>query len=411
MTVLEGGSSNTSARGQRSSDAAGLASGLGSASVPNSLMEPHGSRGSDFISTRQEAMKARWGNQLHARKTQSSARAKKKWPRLLTPAYLLNHVGETSAGHIGEVLMDGHDLADVSDDAEWRNFSSLTALDLGENSLAMAKLAVFGHLRELHLYCNGIRFLEVPPTAFGQLKTLNLAFNCIVATTLSELAKIPTLQFLDLTSNELTSIPFAFDQLINLEVLVLERNYLHSEASLHILSTMPRLVELNLNYNRISRIPDDVTNVGHFVSLAILCLSNNELKTEEDFISLTRLPALKEVDLWDNPILRRRSRRSIRSDNTTPPLTRPSAAQRYLPQSRIGRAYQSVLNAVGHTIGFGVRATCVDRATCSMLCLRTNCLLVWHGSLSMRHIVATYPSGRHIAHSFRCTRHSRWFRL
>jgi hypothetical protein len=236
----------------------------------------------------------------------------------------------------------------------------------------------------------------VPPTAFGQLKTLNLAFNCIVATTLSELAKIPTLQFLDLTSNELTSIPFAFDQLINLEVLVLERNYLHSEASLHILSTMPRLVELNLNYNRISRIPDDVTNVGHFVSLAILCLSNNELKTEEDFISLTRLPALKEVDLWDNPILRRRSRRSIRSDNTTPPLTRPSAAQRYLPQSRIGRAYQSVLNAVGHTIGFGVRATCVDRATCSMLCLRTSCTPFGLARVPVNATHPAYLSGRHI---------------
>eukprot|EP00966_Prymnesium_polylepis_P013988 322484-Prymnesium_polylepis.1 len=86
-------------------------------------------------------------------------------------------------------------------------FRKLTHLDLGDNHVQLRELAYLPSLRELHLDCNGLTHVEVPPGGFPCLEVLNLSYNGLTSEAVLALAELPRLRQLDLSRNELSALP------------------------------------------------------------------------------------------------------------------------------------------------------------------------------------------------------------
>eukprot|EP00736_Rhodelphis_marinus_P011943 Rmarinus@m.23628 len=188
-------------------------------------------------------------------------------------------------------------------------FVNLTYLDLCDNSVQLEDVATLPHVRELHLACNGITSITVPEGTFQELELLDLSFNAISSDSLSELRNIPNLRELDLGGNNLKRIPG--DIVVSLPVigmLSLEKNNLSGPECLIHLAQLPTLRELNLNHNEIRRVPPEAVQKGCFPELETLGLAANSIETLEETMNLLFLPALREVHLWGNRIVKRGKR-------------------------------------------------------------------------------------------------------
>lgn len=79
-------------------------------------------------------------------------------------------------------------------------------------------------LIELNLQYNQISGIQLPEGAFPKLQVLNLSFNRIPPSHLTELRVIKELRILDLSSNDLCTLPEDLSFLPNLEDLNLSSN-------------------------------------------------------------------------------------------------------------------------------------------------------------------------------------------
>lgn len=206
-------------------------------------------------------------------------------------------------------------------------FTSLRILDLGENHVSLADLRGLDALEELHLHCNGLRTLDMDapvdtteetdadgatPTSsevpFPRLATLNLSFNSIPYRELTTLSLLRSLERLDLSSNHLKNLPSDLSGLANVSQLALENNKFSDPKVLIALSTMPSLVEVNLNFNNFTSVPrlsmDDGVGVC-FPVLQVIGLASNQLEYFEDAYALTQVSTLRRVVLWGNPVERK----------------------------------------------------------------------------------------------------------
>lgn len=204
-------------------------------------------------------------------------------------------------------------------------FTSLRVLDLGENHIKLADLRGLDALEELHLHCNGVRSLDFVPTQnnaedgeqedtqassepFPHLSTLNLSFNQIPYREIVKLSLLCSLERLDLSSNCLKHLPMDLSGLPNVSQLALENNKFSDPQVLLALSTMPSLLEVNLNYNNFTSVPrlsmDDGAGVC-FPVLQVIGLASNQLEYFEDAYALTQVATLRRVVLWGNPVERK----------------------------------------------------------------------------------------------------------
>mmetsp|Transcript_119301 Transcript_119301/g.207651 ORF Transcript_119301/g.207651 Transcript_119301/m.207651 type:complete len:602 (-) Transcript_119301:84-1889(-) len=224
-----------------------------------------------------------------------------------------------------EIVLDGFTLLDackvedpedaieaVLNDAKLRRvvpedlafFNKLEFLDLGENNIQLAHLAALASLLELHLHCNQLTHVLCPAAAFQQLETLNLSYNTLDGSVFLELGKLPNLQRLDLSCNGIASLPQDLSFMGALTQLALENNCLEKEAVFHSLGTLPSLLEVNLNSNKLRRVPR--LRPDGFPNLEVLGLANNRFEFFEDLYTLTEYPNLRRVVLWGNNIQSRR---------------------------------------------------------------------------------------------------------
>lgn len=121
---------------------------------------------------------------------------------------------------------------------------------------------------------------------------------------MGNLSAISSLQILDLTYNEISSLPGNFSQFPKLEVLCLENNKLKSDA-IKSLATAPKLKELNLSQNLLDNFPPSTLHAADspvFRSLQKLNLANNNFCNEDSLKSLQNIPSLTHVMIWGNPI-------------------------------------------------------------------------------------------------------------
>lgn len=226
------------------------------------------------------------------------------------------------------VLHDSNLSGSASEDLPY--FTSLTFLDVGENFMELADLRHLPALEEVHLHCNGIKTLrldkpknahdqptageddeeplEEPTEPFQSLHTLNLSFNSIAYRDVALLSQLRSLERLDLSSNNLRHLPEDLSGLLNVSQLALENNKFRDPNVLLALSTMPSLVEVNLNFNAFTSVPKFSVDDGQgvcFPLLQVIGLASNQIEFFEDVYSLTQLTTLRRVVLWGNPVERK----------------------------------------------------------------------------------------------------------
>eukprot|EP00947_MAST-08B_sp_MAST-8B-sp1_P002829 g2829.t1 len=87
-------------------------------------------------------------------------------------------------------------------------FQNLAFVDLGENSVPLEQLRTLPGLQELRLHCNSVRDVGgIGPDGFPKLEVLDLSYNMLETDAIGRLAQLPRLRRLDLTCNELTTLP------------------------------------------------------------------------------------------------------------------------------------------------------------------------------------------------------------
>jgi Leucine-rich repeat (LRR) protein len=86
-----------------------------------------------------------------------------------------------------KAVLEGCGISSViSEDLSF--FRKLTHLDLGDNQVQLASLAYLPALVELHLDCNGLIEVTIPPGGFPTLEVLNLSYNGLTAAAIAALA-------------------------------------------------------------------------------------------------------------------------------------------------------------------------------------------------------------------------------
>lgn len=186
-------------------------------------------------------------------------------------------------------------------------FQSLRVLEAGENELRLHQLCALAALEELRLQCNGIRVLEeLPRGAFPRLEVLDLSFNAVEPDSLTALAALPRLRELDLTGNELSSLPRDMGALERLEDLRLDDNRLEDEGAVLALAALTQLRRLSLARNYLGGVPADIAARGErggFPRLERLSLADNYVSLEADLLGLALLPRLTRVVVHGNPVV------------------------------------------------------------------------------------------------------------
>lgn len=170
-------------------------------------------------------------------------------------------------------------------------FTALKSLRLDNNRLTdFSALGDLPQLRRLSLSDNRLPSLptvaagahDTAQEAFFSLQSLDVSFNLLPVHSVfsqdSGWARLPGLQELDLSGNDLRKLPHALGAFPSLRSLALEYNGLSSDC-LKPLSALPALQVLSLAHNRIKGIPDRVSNDrGCFRKLRQIDLSFNRIR-------------------------------------------------------------------------------------------------------------------------------------
>ena len=149
------------------------------------------------------------------------------------------------------------------------SFSNLRTLDISNNKLiSIDPLKVLGNLTKIN--ASGNNLVRVDLGTFHKLKTAELANNQI-----SAIIRLPEkITTLDISSNELISIPDAVTTNSSLTSIDISRNKLTK-----LNSKLPEsLVELNLNDNQLNSLQGNYLSADLAPALKILRLNNNCLK-------------------------------------------------------------------------------------------------------------------------------------
>ncbi len=175
---------------------------------------------------------------------------------------------------------------DLSNDWEADDKEKLTEIP--------AEVFDFDWLQVLNLSFNEITTLPDPLASLQNLTILNLSFNGI--TTLPDaIASLQNLTYLNLGNNKISILPDAIASLQNLTELDLSHNQITTlpDAIAH----LQNLTILNLSFNGITTLPDAIASLQN---LTTLYLGGNKITTLPD--AITRLQNLTTLDLSNNEI-------------------------------------------------------------------------------------------------------------
>ncbi|KAF0976493.1 hypothetical protein FDP41_004392 [Naegleria fowleri] len=202
-----------------------------------------------------------------------------------------------------ECLASDKDLEGVEQE-DMDSFRNLYYLDVSGNYIPFEQLASIPSLRNLNIGCNALSGISIPQNvdnAFAKLEILNLSYNTFSDPYLfNELGKLKQLRKLDLSGNNLQGLPNDLSQ-FNLTEIILEDNVLDFSV-FYSLSSIPSLVEISLNKNKIEKIPKIRKEI--FPNLLRLRLEENEITTHED-LYVNEFSCLEVLYISSNPIINR----------------------------------------------------------------------------------------------------------
>jgi len=179
-------------------------------------------------------------------------------------------------------------------------FTRLAVLNASANFLTLEHFNRLPNLQELQLACNGLTDL-LPQMGFEKLYRLDLSYNSINPETIGNLAFLPRLKHLDLTSNGLSALPENMEIFQTLEVLLLEHNQFEGPIP-PCLANIPRLRELHLAFNFIDVAPLECAADGKYPALDLMDLAFNYIEKEKNILPLAQLPQLTRLILYGNPL-------------------------------------------------------------------------------------------------------------
>lgn len=175
-------------------------------------------------------------------------------------------------------------------------FSSITHLDLSNNSIGELSLALvqFDNLVDLDLSRNEIK--TIPPSfcRLRYLRSFSVKHNRLSSSSFPEhFDSLSSLKSLNLGGNQLESIPDVLTRLPALEDLALGDNHISNISPL--VRNFKRLLRLYLGGNRINVLPPEM---GQMTSLESLSLCGNQLQSLPE--ETTQLVNLKSLQLHNN---------------------------------------------------------------------------------------------------------------
>jgi Leucine-rich repeat (LRR) protein len=149
-------------------------------------------------------------------------------------------------------------------------FTGLVYIDVSDNYFDFHCFEILPRLKELRIVCNQIENIgEVQ--GYNHLQALDISYNKLTQESVLSLAYLPNLRELDLSGNNLMTLPSQMCLFSNLERLVLEHNKFSDNTIFHELALLPMLRELGLAFNLLSVVPPQSCTEGKFRSVS--CLS------------------------------------------------------------------------------------------------------------------------------------------
>lgn len=229
---------------------------------------------------------------------------------------ILAQAGSSSPDDVVTVNLSSLGVVDVAAD-DLAFFKNLDRIDVSDNQLSFERvLEEFGRvprLGSLSLACNTISQLSLQQGTLRQLHRLDLSFNELHGDVLAQLAGLPSLTFLNLCSNCVSSVPPEEDLTREdysgfrcLEELILDDNDLVQFIQWRALDALPRLRKLSLASNRVKRLKDDVPDkpegdFTYFPVLEELNLASNEIGSLDSLPALELFQALRVLCVDENP--------------------------------------------------------------------------------------------------------------
>jgi len=183
--------------------------------------------------------------------------------------FLLNHAKLDDPSEITSINIIGENLQL----GKWEDFvlfDNVAQIKAGENNLDLDAFKTFPTLCELELQLNGISSLNLTPSDFKYLKSLDLSFNSLSPPELLCLGTLASLKCLYLTGNYLKVLPTEMAKkqkhsskrqnsnkrrFQSLEVLYLDENDFEDMSVFASLASLPKLKELNLAKNKLQFVP------------------------------------------------------------------------------------------------------------------------------------------------------------
>ncbi|CAJ1387039.1 unnamed protein product [Effrenium voratum] len=173
----------------------------------------------------------------------------------------------------------------------------LEELKLSNNRLQLLpkSLGELRGLEELDLATNFLSYVPHVAKLRGLVK-LSLAGNCLAGDALPHLGRLQRLQRLDVSVNQLESLPDSITQLRSLEILCAHTNQLNALPG--DLGHLSKLQDLDVRYNALSELPESVCSLASLTSLSV---SGNALQRLPDGVE--HLVTLRNLSLAQNHLL------------------------------------------------------------------------------------------------------------
>jgi len=179
--------------------------------------------------------------------------------------------------------------------------------DFSINYLNLVMLEPFSSkLEVLEMPFNNMQTIQIgSASSFSNLVYLDLSWNYLTDLSVPQLAKLKSLEILNLCGNRFSSFPVQEDDFANIIELRLSSNRL-TEKCISNLTILDSLESLYLDQNKIKAIPiltTDSRGVA-FTQLEFLDLSENPLTSESDILPLASCPQLQSLRICRTKLAR-----------------------------------------------------------------------------------------------------------
>jgi len=213
--------------------------------------------------------------------------------------------GKVEHKYISKLKFNSKQFTKVSSTG-WDDLEPVTA-DFSINYLNLVMLEPFSSkLEVLEMPFNNMQTIQIgSASSFSNLVYLDLSWNYLTDLSVPQLAKLKSLEILNLCGNRFSSFPVQEDDFANIIELRLSSNRL-TEKCISNLTILDSLESLYLDQNKIKAIPiltTDSRGVA-FTQLEFLDLSENPLTSESDILPLASCPQLQSLRICRTKLAR-----------------------------------------------------------------------------------------------------------